>query len=82
VRQRDLRIGELTERAGIGIARRQLGPERFAHAIVDDHISVIAAEQLEHGDLVVLVGIEAKIAAMMPIREDVLIQLRDVERLR
>ena len=43
---------------------------------------MVAAEELEHRDLVVLIGLQTELAAVMAVRQDVLMQLGDVERLR
>src|SRR6185437_1763822 len=70
------------ERAWIRVRRLELRPKGIAHAVVDDQIIARAGEELGERDLVVLVGLEAELAAMMPVRQDALVQLTDAERLR
>src|SRR5205807_9256973 len=54
----------------------------LSHLRVHDQIISCAGQKLKQHELVVLVGVQAKLAPMVAIRQDVLIELRGLERLR
>lgn len=62
--------------------RRQLPGESLSHLVVYDQVVARPGQQLKQHKLVVLIGIEAQLAPVMAIGKDVLVELRNFERLR
>lgn len=59
-----------------------LGLQFVAHRLVGEQIIALAGKKATHCNLVILIRLDAELAAMMPIRDERLVQLLDRERHR
>jgi hypothetical protein len=62
------------------VTRAELGLELVAHRLVSEEVVSLAREKPTHRYLVVLVRLDAELAAMMPVRNESLVELLNRER--
>jgi hypothetical protein len=75
-----VRSGELAQHTGVRITGAELLPQGVAHPLVDDEVAARTRQELEQSALVVLIRIEPELATVEPVRQDRLVELRDLER--
>jgi hypothetical protein len=80
--QSHLRCCELAKHSRLRVRRRELARQSFAHSVINNEIVAHSSEQLQQYELIILVGLQAQLAPMVTVREKILIELRDLERLR
>lgn len=64
------------------MSRLQLRLELVAHRLIGEQIIPLAGEKSAHCDLIVLIRLDSELAAMMPVRNQCLVQLLHRERER
>ena len=64
------------------MTRLKLGDELVAHRLIGEQIIALAGEQSRDRNLIILVRLDAELAAMMTIRNERLVQLLHGERER
>ena len=67
------------ECARIRIRCAQLPTQRFLHLVVADEVAALAGEKTQQRHLVIGVRLERELTTMQPIRQQRLIQVRDLE---
>ena len=64
------------------MTRLKLGDELVAHRLIGEQIIALAGEKPRDRNLIILVRLDAELAAMMTIRDESLVQLLHGERER
>lgn len=80
--QRDARCRELAEYRRVRVGRCELGPYRAGHRVVNCEVAAFTREQSTERYLVVLVGLDARLASIVSVRNQVLVELRYLEVVR
>lgn len=64
---------------GVWILGRELVAHRFLKGILGNEIAALTGKQAHQRDLVVLIGLDLELAAVMPVRKEILVELRYLE---
>jgi hypothetical protein len=79
-RERDARGREFSKQGCVWIWARELALDGVLHARIADEISALASEEPQERCLVILICLYPELAAMVPVRHDVLIELGYLKR--
>jgi hypothetical protein len=79
-RERDTRRREFSKQRRVRIWTRKLALDGVLHARVAHEISAFTGEESQQRGLVILICLDTKLPAMMPVRHDVLVEFGHFKR--